>query len=194
MNDEDSLRERNKQLNHLLQNTLATLEEERKLNLSAKNRVPGGFYMMSRRAEKNLRELQNASPTASLIFSVIREHMQMGTNALTISNSALCKILGKSRATVTRGISYLSKNNFVQIVKTGNVNTYIVNEQIAFSGSHGQRKAVFSSTVVAHECEQEEGWDEVKKLKTVPIIYEDERVIIGNEELPPPDQTDLDLI
>lgn len=187
------LQERNTQLNALLQNTVATLEEERRLNAATKTRVPGGYYMMARQAEKNLRQLQRESPAASLVFSVIRENMQMGTNAVTVSHEALCRILNKSRSTIARATKHLSTNNYVQVIKTGNVNTYIVNEQIAFAGSVGQRKAVFSATVVAHECEQEEGWDQVKKLKAVPIIYDNERVIVGNEELPPPDQQDIDL-
>jgi len=177
----------------LLSNTIDTLQEERRFAAATKNRVVGGYYMMSRQAEKNLRALQKANPTASLIFSVIRENMQIGSNAVTVSNSAICQIVGKSRATVTRAIKHLSTHNYVQIIKVGNVNTYVVNEQIAFAGSAGQRKAVFSATVVAHECEQEEGWDQVKKLKAVPVIYEDERVILGCDELPPPDQQDLSL-
>ncbi|MDE9590344.1 hypothetical protein, partial [Xenorhabdus bovienii] len=171
----------------LLSNTVDTLQEERRLAAATKNRVTGGYYMMSRRAEKNLRALQNANPSAALVFSVIRENMQIGTNAVAISNTAFCKIIGKSRATVTRAIKHLSDHSYVQIVKVGTTNTYVVNEQIAFSGSVGQRKAVFSATIVAHECEQDEGWDKVKKLKTVPVIYEEERPILGHDELPPPD-------
>ena len=190
---EKKLRQELSQARALLSNTVDTLQEERRLAAATKNRVVGGYYMMSRQAEKNLRALQKANPTASLIFSVIRENMQIGSNAVTVSNSALCQIVGKSRATVTRAIKHLSTHNYVQIIKVGNVNTYVVNEQIAFAGSAGQRKAVFSATVVAHECEQEEGWDQVKKLKAVPVIYEDERVILGCDELPPPDQQDLSL-
>ena len=178
----------------LLAHTVDTLHEERRLVEATKNRVTGGYYMMSRKAEKNLRALQNSSPTAALIFSVIRENMQIGTNAVAISNTAFCKIIGKSRATVTRAIRYLSDHNYVQIIKVGTTNTYVVNEKVAFAGNSGQRKAVFSATVVAHECEQEEGWNEVKKLKAVPVIYDDERVILGDDELPPPDQTDFDLL
>jgi hypothetical protein len=33
----------------------------------------------------------------------------------------------------------------------------------------------------------------VKKLKAVPLIYGDERPILGDDELTPPDQTDLDF-
>lgn len=177
----------------LLSHTVDTLQEERRLVAATKNRVPGGYYMMSRAAEKNLRAIQRDNPTAALMFSVIREHMQIGTNALTISQAALCKILGSSRTTIYRASKYLAENNYVQLVKTGNVTTYVVNEQVAFAGSAGQRKAVFSTTLVAHECEQDEGWEEVKKLKAVPVIYEDERPILGSDELPPPDQHDLDL-
>ncbi len=190
---EKKLRQELSQARALLSNTVDTLQEERRFAAATKNRVVGGYYMMSRQAEKNLRALQKANPTASLIFSVIRENMQIGSNAVTVSNSALCQIVGKSRATVTRAIKHLSTHNYVQIIKVGNVNTYVVNEQIAFAGSAGQRKAIFSATVVAHECEQEEGWDQVKKLKAVPVIYEDERVILGCDELPPPDQQDLSL-
>lgn len=178
---------------------LLSLKEDENQLLQAeikerKNRVAGGFYMMSRQAEKNLRYLQRKSPNAALIFSVVRENMQIGTNAVTISNKALQEILSISSASVTRGIKFLRENNYVQVIRTGNMNTYVVNERIAFSGSAGQRKAVFSATVVATESEQEEGWDKIEKLRAVPIIYEDERVIVNTgEELPPPDQLDLDL-
>ncbi|OLP08974.1 hypothetical protein AGG97_34610 [Klebsiella michiganensis] len=142
---------------------------------------------------KNLRSLQRENPGAALVFSVLREHMQIGTNAVTISNPALAKILGKSPRTIARATKHLVDHAFVQVIKTGNTNCYVVNEQVAFAGSPGQRKAVFSTTVVAHECEQDEGWAEVKKLKSVPIIYGDERIVLGCDELPPPDQQDLDL-
>ncbi|EJX9346700.1 helix-turn-helix domain-containing protein [Proteus mirabilis] len=190
---EKKLREQLTQTRALLSNTVDTLNEERRLAAATKNRVHGGYYMMSRAAEKNLRALQIANPSAALVFSVIRENMQIGTNAVAVSNTALCKIIGKSRATVTRAIKHLADHNYVDIVKIGTTNTYVVNEQVAFAGSAGQRKAVFSATVMAHECEQEEGWDQVKKLKAVPVIYEDERVILGLDELPPPDQQDLNL-
>lgn len=181
------------QTRDLLSKAMDTLDAERKAVMSAKNKVSGGYYMMSRRAEKNLRALQRENTSASLVFSVIREHMQIGTNAVTISNEALAKILGISTRTVARATKHLKDKNYVQVVKIGSSNTYVVNEQVAFAGNVGQRKAVFSATVVAHECDQQEDWNTVKKLKAVPVIYEDERVILGVDELPPPDQQDLDL-
>lgn len=177
----------------LLSQAMDLLDEERDRANSVKNKVSGGYYMMSRKSEKNLRIIQRENPSAGLVFSVIREHMQIGSNAVTISQAALCQILKLSRSTISRATKYLATNNYVQVIKTGNVSTYVVNERIAFAGTPGQRKAVFSATVVAHEIEQEEGWEKVKKLKAVPVIYENERVYLGSDELPPPDQEDLDL-
>lgn len=190
---EKKLREQLTQTRALLSHTVDTLQEERRLAAATKNRVTGGYYMMSRAAEKNLRTLQRENSTASLVFSIIRENMQIGTNAVTVSNEALAKILGVSKRTIARATKHLKDKNYVQVIKVGTSNTYVVNERVAFAGTAGQRKAVFSATVVAHETEQEEGWNEVKKLKAVPIIYDDERAILGSDELPPPDQQDLDL-
>lgn len=192
-NEIQTLQEQLSEARALLSNTVDTLQEERRVSNANKNKVVGGFYMMSRAAEKNLRALQKANKTASLMFSVIRENMQMGTNAVTISNHAMAAILDITPRTVTRATAFLKEHKYVDVIKVGNVNTYVVNEQIAFSGSVGQRKAVFSSTIVAHECEQDEGWNNVKKLKAVPVIYENERVILGSDDLPPPDQKDIDL-
>lgn len=193
MDENKKLRQELSQVRALLNNTVDTLNEERRIAAATKNRVTGGYYMMSRQAEKNLRAIQRQNPSAALMFSVIREHMQIGSNAVTVSQAALGKILNLSRSTIARASKFLADNQYVQIIKTGNVSTYVVNERIAFAGSAGQRKAVFSATVIAHECEQDEGWDEVTKLKAVPVIYEDERVFLGSDELPPLDQSDLNL-
>lgn len=106
--------------------------------------------------ERNLRALQQANSAAALVLSVIRENMTAGNNAVTISNEALSKILTVHKRTVIRATRFLKDNGYVQVVKTGNINTYVVDSRVAFTGSAGQRCAAFSSTVVAHECEQEE--------------------------------------
>lgn len=191
---EEQLEMKLTQTREFLNQATDLLEKERTAAMALKNKVAGGFYMMSRTAEKNLRELQLKSPTGALVFSVIREHMGIGTNAVTISNNVLCEMLNVSRPTISRAIKFLKENRYVQIIKTGTTNTYVVNERIAFSGTPGQRKAVFSASVVAHECEQEKGFDEPIKLKSMAVFYDDERPILNaSEQLPPPDQQDLEL-
>src|SRR5699024_6433865 len=190
---EKELREQLSQTRALLSHTVDTLQEERRMAAATKNRVTGGYYMMSRMAEKNLRTIQRQSPSAGLVFSVIRENMQIGTNAVTISQAALGKILGLSRSTISRATKYLAENKYVHIVNVGNVSTNAVTESIAFAESRGHRKGVLTANVVTRQCVKVEGWEDVKQMKALPVIYEDERVILGSEELPPQDQTDLNL-
>lgn len=162
--------------------------------VAKKNKVKGGFYMMSREAEKHMRALQRQSPNGALIFSILRQHMQIGTNTVTISNKVLAKILGLSRSTISRAIKVLKENNYVSVVKSGSTNCYTVNQRIAFSGHPGQRQAVFNSVVVAHECEQEENWDSIEPMKSMPVFMDNERPYLNtSDELPPPDQKDLNL-
>lgn len=105
--------------------------------------------------ERNLRALQQSNASAALVLSVIREKNMAGNNAVTISNEALSKILNVHKRTVIRATRFLKDNHYVQVVKTGNINTYVIDSRVSFTGSAGQRCAAFSSTVVAHECEQE---------------------------------------
>ena len=93
MDENKKLRQELSQVRALLNNTVDTLNEERRIAAATKNRVTGGYYMMSRQAEKNLRAIQRQNPSAALMFSVIREHMQIGSNAVTVSQAALGKIL-----------------------------------------------------------------------------------------------------
>ena len=69
--DIQTLQEQLSEARALLSNTVDTLQEERRISNATKNKVVGGFYMMSMAAEKNLRALQKANETASLMFSVI---------------------------------------------------------------------------------------------------------------------------
>lgn len=159
-----------------------------------KNKVKGGFYMMSREAEKHMRALQRQSPTGALIFSILRQHMQIGGNTVTVSNKVLAKILKVSRSTISRAVKVLKENNYVAVVKSGTTNCYTVNQRIAFSGYPNQRYAVFNSVILTHQDEQEEGWDSVEPLKSMPVFLDNERPYLNTaEDLPPPDQKDLTL-
>ena len=123
---EKQLRKELSETRELLSKAVDMLDEERKTQALAKNRVIGGYYMMSRRAEKNLRALQQSNPAAALIFSVIRENMQIGSNAVTVSNNALCKIINRitlgQAAHAMLAISYffifiatIDNNNAIQL-------------------------------------------------------------------------------
>ncbi|MEF7908205.1 plasmid replication initiation protein, partial [Escherichia coli] len=71
-----------------------------------------------------------------------------------------------------------------------------VNEKVFWQSGRNQRKyAIFSATVIASASEQESDYAEKSKHKLtyIPIIESGEAAIVGSDELPPPDQKDLDF-
>lgn len=115
------------------------------------------------------------------------------SNALVVSQQAIATGLKCSRVTVNQAIKYLVEHNFVQVIKAGGSTVYVVNSRVAWQGERGARYAAFGADVVAIEKEQTTNLDDQTPLKSVPKLHEGERLLVGNEEIDPPDQGELDL-
>lgn len=84
---------------------------------------------------------------------------QMGRhNALLVSQTNLARVAGCSVRTLTRALSVLREQNWIevrQIGPTGTVCAYIVNDRVAWSGKRdGIRYSLFSAAVLASDDEQ----------------------------------------
>ena len=122
----------------------------------------------------------------------IVNHMSR-SNALVVSQQAIADGIGGKRETVNRALRYLVQHNFVQIIKAGGVSVYVVNSRVAWQGERGARYAAFGADVIAIESEQDRPIDDLPPLKSVPKLYEGERLLVGNEAIEPPDQGELEL-
>lgn len=154
------------------------------------------FVQVSRGYLSQMRKLARKNPVAHEILYYLVEHMGRTTNAVVCSYKTLCEVTGVSRPTVGRAIKLLKDDNWIDTVKIGNANAYCVNERVFWQAARNQRQyAVFSATVIASASEQESNYrDKAKqKLTYIPIIEETDIPITGDEDLPPPDQKDLDL-
>ena len=154
------------------------------------------FVQLSRGYLQQMRKLARKSPIAHEILYYLVEHMGRTTNAVVCSYTTLCEITGVSRPTVGRAIKLLKEDNWIDTVKIGNSSAYCVNEKVFWQSGRNQRKyAIFSATVIASASEQESDYAEKSKHKLtyIPIIESGEAAIVGSDELPPPDQKDLDL-
>ena len=119
------------------------------------------------------------------------------TNAVVCSRNVLAEVTGCSIATVGRAIRVLKDDNWIDTVKIGNASAYCVNERVFWQAARNQRQyAVFSATVIAAASEQDSDFREKakQKLTYIPIIEDDNRMLVNTDEsLPPPDQADMDL-
>ncbi|HCE3706038.1 TPA: replication/maintenance protein RepL [Vibrio parahaemolyticus] len=153
------------------------------------------FVQVQKGHMKQWRELIQKQPLSAEIMFYFMEVMGRNTNAVVCSYKTLQEVTGYSRPSVGRAIKTLKDMNWIDSVKVGSATAYAVNERIVWqSGKNQRRYAMFSATVVASESEQEKGFDENShKIKHIPFVERTERVIVSNDELPPPDQQELNL-
>lgn len=154
-------------------------------------------YVQLQRSE--LRAISDLGKKNSLALDLLMVFAQSmdKQNAVMISFKAMEQILKKSRPSLDRAIRVLKEDNWVQVVKVGTANAYVINAAV-FWTDYGDKKELAEFKVKVITTLEEQDKDLRKnpcvKLKKVPVISQDERVVIDtNEELPPPDQSDLDL-
>ena len=81
--------------------------------------------------------MSNHSFASSLLFFIL-EHMD-NRNALACSYSVFEDYFGKSRSTVYRAIKLLEENGFLDVLKMGTSNVYVINENLAWSDSNDKK-------------------------------------------------------
>ena len=154
------------------------------------------FVQLSRSYLRDMRALARKSPVAHELLYYLVETMGKTTNAVVVSYVTLCEVLQVSRPTAARAVKILKTGNWIDAVKIGSATAYCVNEKVFWQSGRNQRKyAKFSATVIASETEQEKDYisDSKHNLTYIPVVERHENAIQGNEQLPPPDQGDLDL-
>jgi len=154
------------------------------------------FVQFDRRVMRAHRELIRKSPLAAEILSFLTESMDR-TNCLVCSYKVLQEITGYSRPAVARAIKVLKDDLWIQAIKIGNANAYLVNSAAFWTTSAtGKSYSQFHATIIAAASEQEQTVQQLHnvKLKRVPVFdMKNERVFLSPDELPPPDQQDLEL-
>ena len=154
------------------------------------------FVQVSRSYLREMRGLARKIPVAHEILYYFVEHMGRTTNAVVCSRNVLAEVTGCSIATVGRAIRVLKDDNWIDTVKIGNASAYCVNERAFWQAGRNQRQyAIFSATVIAAASEQDSDFREKakQKLTYIPVIEDSDIAVTGNDQLPPPDQQDLDI-
>lgn len=145
------------------------VEEQKEAENREKAQKNSNFVMMYREHMPEMRWLTNKSGKASNILNFIMEHMDH-QNALMCSYKVFEDYFGFSTSTVTRNIKLLKDNGFIDILKSGTSNVYIVNKEVAWSSWDNQKKyCKFSGNVLisATENKDYEYRTQFEKFKTL---------------------------
>lgn len=169
---------------------LAELEE--RANADGRNL---NFVQFDRAAMAAHRQLILENPVGAALLTLFIENMD-ANNAIIISYATMQEMTGYSRAAVGRAVRKLKDDLWVQTIKVGTANVYVINSHAFWTTSRDKKAySKFHATVIASASEQAMTIDKLKsvRLKQVPMLHANERAIITTEELPPPDQTDMEL-
>jgi hypothetical protein len=158
------------------------------------------FLQLEKRNIKEVRGLIGRSPKASIILMLLAEHMNK-QNAIVMSMQTLMSITKWSRPTVSGAIKLLKDERWLQVLKIGTANAYIINNSVFWQSSRDQKLSYFSAQIVASSNEQDESTDEMAKLKLRHFPFAEIKeanekgvqILISGEELPPPDQAEMDI-
>lgn len=103
------------------------------------NKKNHNFIQLYRDNMPELRWLMSNHNFASSLLFFILEHMD-NRNALACSYSVFEDYFRKSRSTVYRAIKLLEENGFLNVLKMGTSNVYVINENLAWSDSNDKKK------------------------------------------------------
>lgn len=152
-----------------------------------------GWLQWDKKSMRPMQQLALKSPIAMSLLILMIDHMSR-SNALMVSQKGLATKMAVTERSIRAAISLLQKMRFIDVVKVGTANVYVVNTQIAWQGNRGHRYAHFTAEVLAFESEQVDelslGKDD---LIPVPRLMPNERLLVQNEPLDPPDQQELHL-
>lgn len=153
----------------------------------------GGWLQVEKKTLRSITELSVKYPVAAGMLHLLASKMNR-TNAVVMSKKAIAEELGVVERSVERAVTVLREGRWVQIVKVGTQNAYIINSRVYWQGERGKRFANFYAAVSVTESEQEKGAvDDSTPLHQIPVAAPDERIIVGNEATDPPDQQEMFL-
>ena len=156
-----------------------------------------GWLQVDKKVHQKMWQFGLKNPTALSVLHFLTSRLHRGTNGVVMSYAAMAAAMGIADRTAKTAVAALADARFIQILKSGKSNVYIINSQVAWQGARGARFAAFNAEIVLAEAEQMEPVDKLiedaRELMTVPQLLPGERALVGNEEGVPPDQQELHL-
>jgi hypothetical protein len=128
-----------------------------------------GWLQSDKDAHKAMWQLGVKHPSALAVLHFMISKMSRGTNGVVISAAAMSRQMGISARTAQAAVAVLQQNKFVQILKSGNANVYVINSKVAWQGHRGMRYASFNAQLIVDEQEQ------VKKLED--LVHDAEELL-----------------
>lgn len=138
------------------------------------NQGPQGWLQSDKQSHEAMWKLGTKYPTALAVLHFMISKLARGASGVIISAPAMARQMDISERSAKAAVAVLRDMKFVQILKSGNTNAYIVNSRVAWQGKRGFRYASFNAQIIVDEQEQartvEELIQEGGELIDVPVM------------------------
>ena len=155
-----------------------------------------GWLQVDKRVHQKMWQFGLKNPTALSVLHFLTSRLARGSNGVVMSYAAMSSAMGIAERTSKNAIAALAQAKFIQILKSGRVTFTSSIRRWRGPAFEGQI-CCFSAEILVSEEEQatsvDQLIDESKALNEVPQLFGGERLLVGNEELDPPDQGELNL-
>jgi Fe2+ or Zn2+ uptake regulation protein len=141
---------------------------------SRKIKSNANFVQFYRNEIGSIRDLIKDEPKAASLFLFLSEKMDQ-ENALIVSQETLSEYFGISKRTIIRQLNVLKEKGFIEIIKSGTANVYLVNANIAWTSYANKREyAQFKANVFVSKTEQTYSVKETK-FKQLDLLDSDKQ-------------------
>ena len=82
------------------------------------------------------------NPTALSVLHFLTSRLHRGTNGVVMSYAAMASAMGIAERTAKTAVAALADARFLQILKSGKSNVYIINAQVAWQGERGEVRRI----------------------------------------------------
>lgn len=157
-------------------------EEEKKKAEDAKKSPYRNFLQVNKDSYKAEDWLMKESPVAYRLLRFLAQNMD-NYNALIFSYVVLQETLGYSRATLSRAVKLLKEKKFIQILKSGITNIYIINKELYWQsyGSNFSRCEFNAKIIISSEEQDEQDKTEIKAKRYKMLVEESSESEEANE-------------
>ncbi len=115
---------------------------------------------------KALAYVISENAVAGQLYMFFIENMDVNSNSIMVSHKILEEVLGKSRTTIFRAVSFLEESGLIAIGKVGNTNVYILNPEVAWATSRDKKDFVnFKGNILLGRTENEELFNKFDRAK-----------------------------
>ena len=133
-------------------------DDKKEAEFAKREKKNDNFYMIykDKESSQKIRELISKAPKSAELFLFLAEQSDR-TNAVVASGKALATHLSFSESSISRAIKYLTDNKYIEVLKSGGTNVFVLNPSIVWQAWRtGKKSCLFGNAKVLVSMDEQD--------------------------------------